>query len=973
MKRTAARLGLLALLVGVPLFLRALLGPPGLPSFGASGGLSDTYLPIEAVLDVLGLLTWALWAYLVLAILLHATAVLAASRGLGPHRGLLAASSLLTPKTLRHLVEFAVGGTLLAASVSMRVAASHPVPVAAPVVRSVEAAETIQQAPASAERPATQTYRVRPGDSLWRIAERELGSGYRWREIYRLNGGKQFSDGRCLTNPHLIYAGWLLELPGEATHKDRRPDARRVADEQRGTPEESAESPSPEPAPVMTAPMEEEPPPQPGRSHDGSEEHPEDEDADERRREPALRLPSGLLVAASFASGLLTAHLLGRLRRRRAWRPLDEPELPEPEGSSLVDDLRRGGATAMAGALEVSLEAVTEAWRAENGVVPRVSSADEGDQRVTFTLAGDGNLPQASGGNVSPLVRFAREGTTVTAEVTGPFPARLRQTLSPLERSLLVPLARCRLGSAFHVALLGLGPVSLVGPNAPALARQMVLASAAQGPPEDCRLILLGVGEELGIGPELPHVSGVHAWEDASDVLRELEIEFVRRARLFFEEGAEDLQAHLAEHSDDRLPAILVVAAEPPQALRGLLDAVGKGGPNAGVALLALGWRPADEGLHVRMDQRLELEGDSPFPTELEPFLLDAASAEEAVGIIRDAYPEEREEEPVLEQVEVPAQVGRHPAGAPDVPVEAKGQPSVEAVATSPTPDTGDDLELESLPVAGPPRDEEPEDGAAPPEGEVVSPPPDVPAVRTLGPLTLSRDGRVIQKGWRSKAREILAYLVAHPEGAPKDRIVEELWPDADPKHAANLFDKRASVVRSQARGPNDSRMYIEKAGEAFRLQREAWWVDAWEFERLIGEADGGPDPQEEITKLRSALPLYRGEFCDDSYYSWAEPIRERYRAIFIRVCVRLADLLSDAEERDEALSVLDRGVEVDPVCEDLYRRAMAIEASVGRRSAALARFRQLETTLDEHLGVEPDPETRSLARDLRRPGHVRS
>ena len=62
-----------------------------------------------------------------------------------------------------------------------------------------------------------------------------------------------------------------------------------------------------------------------------------------------------------------------------------------------------------------------------------------------------------------------------------------------------------------------------------------------------------------------------------------------------------------------------------------------------------------------------------------------------------------------------------------------------------------------------------------------------------------------------------------------------------------------------------------------------------------------------------------------------------------------------------------DRGIEVDPVCEDLYRRAMAIEASLDRRAAALARYRQLEATLDEHLGVEPDPETKNLAHQLAR------
>jgi hypothetical protein len=57
--------------------------------------------------------------------------------------------------------------------------------------------------------------------------------------------------------------------------------------------------------------------------------------------------------------------------------------------------------------------------------------------------------------------------------------------------------------------------------------------------------------------------------------------------------------------------------------------------------------------------------------------------------------------------------------------------------------------------------------------------------------------------------------------------------------------------------------------------------------------------------------------------------------------------LSTDAGEYVVALSVLDRGIGADPVCEDLSRRAMVLEASLGRQAAALARYRKLEATLD--------------------------
>ncbi len=50
-------------------------------------------------------------------------------------------------------------------------------------------------------------YTVRPGDSLWGIAERLLGDGARYRELVRLNG---------LRDPRQIVSGQVLRLPGSS-------------------------------------------------------------------------------------------------------------------------------------------------------------------------------------------------------------------------------------------------------------------------------------------------------------------------------------------------------------------------------------------------------------------------------------------------------------------------------------------------------------------------------------------------------------------------------------------------------------------------------------------------------------------------------------------------------------------------------------------------------------------------------------
>ncbi len=118
--RTAAAVGLVASLTGLPLLLVAAAGRPavgGLPTWGwVSDGLRDQYLPVEPLLAALGVLAWALWAYAMLVTVLRVVAVVAVRRGIGGSAGLLAFSNLVTLAPLRSLVDAAVGVSLLASA-----------------------------------------------------------------------------------------------------------------------------------------------------------------------------------------------------------------------------------------------------------------------------------------------------------------------------------------------------------------------------------------------------------------------------------------------------------------------------------------------------------------------------------------------------------------------------------------------------------------------------------------------------------------------------------------------------------------------------------------------------------------------------------------------------------------------------------------------------------------------------------------
>jgi LysM repeat protein len=81
----------------------------------------------------------------------------------------------------------------------------------------------IQQDPPSGPDTPDQ-YAVQDGDTLWAIAQTELGDGSRWQEIWSLNQGAETPSGGTFDDPDLIEIGMVLQLPsrvpGEADTND---------------------------------------------------------------------------------------------------------------------------------------------------------------------------------------------------------------------------------------------------------------------------------------------------------------------------------------------------------------------------------------------------------------------------------------------------------------------------------------------------------------------------------------------------------------------------------------------------------------------------------------------------------------------------------------------------------------------------------------------------------------------------------
>ncbi|MCL5107380.1 MAG: LysM peptidoglycan-binding domain-containing protein [Chloroflexi bacterium] len=225
-------LGLVALILGLMIgaaVLNTLSGPPRLPAEVPDWPTIDlmlrgSYLPGEAVAYTMTMAAWGLWFWIVGSLALRVVALVAESvtSGAAWARALRVISDSVTLPLVRRLVDGAVVAILVINVTSRGApsAAAAALTASAPVT-VVETHRTLGvslSAPGGAHelaepRPQTATYTVRPGDSLWAIAERFYGSGHEYPRLVAANVGREMPGGRQFSQAGVILPGWVLAIP----------------------------------------------------------------------------------------------------------------------------------------------------------------------------------------------------------------------------------------------------------------------------------------------------------------------------------------------------------------------------------------------------------------------------------------------------------------------------------------------------------------------------------------------------------------------------------------------------------------------------------------------------------------------------------------------------------------------------------------------------------------------------------------
>ncbi len=495
---------------------------------------------------------------------------------------------------------------------------------------------------------------------------------------------------------------------------------------------------------------------------------------------------------------------------------------------------------------------------------------------------------------------------------TPDLPAQEQLPVPPLadltsEDPARVPVGE-RDGETVDLDLARVGALVLDGLDAVRVARAAVVTMLAERGPLAAGLLVVG-----DLLPGVQEFPGLRRLPDLPAALSLLEAEIIHRRRLLGDEELDDFADYRRGHPDDPLPALVLLAGQVPVREAGRLEALVAQGRRLGIGSVVLGG-------DLQQAARIELDPDgrvaSATPAVLEEALLGARmfalSAAEAADLLGTLARSRVDAPGVPEHLQPPPEPFRPPATTKQPPLR----------------------------------------------------------VRVLGPYRVETSGgEELRAGVRRKALELLAFYLLHPDGATQEQAVGSLWPEVPLGREAQWFWNALGNLRTVARRVTGERKLdvIRRDGDRYRPDPDAFDVDLWRFESCLAEAKRAADAQDvdaEIRELVGAADAYGGELLGGSPDAWSTIPREDLRRRAVNAFARLAELRAAEGDDEAAVAALGDGIAADPFAEELYRRAVRLQARLGRIDDVRRTFKELGRRLAD-IDVDPDPSTEALVAEL--------
>lgn len=245
--------------------------------------------------------------------------------------------------------------------------------------------------------------------------------------------------------------------------------------------------------------------------------------------------------------------------------------------------------------------------------------------------------------------------------------------------------------------------------------------------------------------------------------------------------------------------------------------------------------------------------------------------------------------------------------------------------------------------------------------------------VKALGPLDIRCDGgRLPAEAWRhGRPRELLLYLLAHPEGRTREQVGVDFWPDVGAAQVKNNFHVTLHHLRKVVGGDLvifRGDRYCVDPGTGIDFDASRFEQAATDALRQLRRGEATAQAAPAAVRLQESMALYRGPFMEGQVAGdWHLVIRERLARLYEEGLAALAHYYLLRSDPAAAIDALRQLLSTDPLHESAVRQLMMILASSGRSGEALREFTRFGDALAAELDAAPARETVRLAERIRR------
>lgn len=246
-----------------------------------------------------------------------------------------------------------------------------------------------------------------------------------------------------------------------------------------------------------------------------------------------------------------------------------------------------------------------------------------------------------------------------------------------------------------------------------------------------------------------------------------------------------------------------------------------------------------------------------------------------------------------------------------------------------------------------------------------------IPAHKTrmlcFGTLKFERGGhKPYSLKWKTfKAQELFLFLFQQRgKAVRKELLLEELWPDIEPKKAMTQLYTAAYQIRKMIRDEGID-IQIINADEGYRLEigEVELEVELWE-EGLKAE---GVITESNVNQHKKLFEAYIGGYLEEYGYIWSEWERQRLQRLWLEHSVKLGEYYLSSFKRKEAIVHYIRLQSILPTHESSYFELMRIYAQLSDRFSVERQYELLQSMLFKNMDCEPSSQVRQWYEEWKR------